>query len=496
MQSIERFGRYDLVQRIACGGTAEVFRAILQSEHGFKKTLAVKRLLPSLCLDESMSKMLIDEARILVNLQHPNIVQVFDLGIQDGIPFIAMELVDGITLARLLNHLIKERAGLPHPIALFIIEQLLSAIEFAHRARGTDGKTLKIVHRDISPANILISWNGEVKLTDFGIAKWERAEQVTAIGQLKGKCAYMAPEQAMGMAVDTRADLFSTGVVLFEIILGARLFSAENDLEMIERVRRCEIQFDRLKGIAPEIRSILMMSLAKKPSDRYQLAIEMLEDLRMTMAGLDIRSLHYELSRYILNAFPKNIESQSKPLTAITQKTKRIDVGAQAVAENRIGIVSFARISAMLLFILMISPGGAISNRGANNTAQEISPLPKIIVNAEPLIRAQKKDPPPMLDELDIETKTVEKKVSPTKDPQPSYISIQAIPWGLASIDGVINNRETPINRVKLKSGRYDLIVRYPPTDAIARASINFQDGGSKRCTAKFEEGTPSLRCK
>lgn len=274
-----RFGRYTLLERIASGGTAEIFRAILYAEEGFSKVVAVKRLLPGFAENSELERMLIDEGRVLARLQHAAIVQVMELSRFEGVPFLAMEFVDGIDGARLVMQAVRDRESLPIPHALYIAGQLLLALDFAHRQIDAEGRPLGIVHRDISPSNILLSWNGEVKVTDFGIAKGRHRSDETQAGQLRGKYAYMAPEQARGEELDARADLFACGVLLFELVAARRLFQGKDDLESLELVRRADVPAEALAVLPPELRSILLLALAPSRDLRYRSAAEMHGDL-------------------------------------------------------------------------------------------------------------------------------------------------------------------------------------------------------------------------
>lgn len=265
------FGRYTLLEKIACGGTAEVYRAVLNAEEGFAKTVAVKRLLPAWCGSDDFERMLIDEGRVLTHLTHGAIVQVMELGRIEGMPFLAMEFVDGIDAARLLSELIRDREPLPPPHALYLIGQVLLALAFAHRAAGGDGRPLNIVHRDVSPSNILLSWNGEVKVTDFGIAKGLHRSRETRVGQLKGKYAYMAPEQARGRVVDRRANIWAFGVVVYEMLMGRRLFDAEDISETLAAVLTREVSVTSMPAdIPPRLRALVRDCLIRDPKQRLR----------------------------------------------------------------------------------------------------------------------------------------------------------------------------------------------------------------------------------
>ncbi|RMF59325.1 MAG: serine/threonine protein kinase, partial [Calditrichaeota bacterium] len=214
------FGKYELLERLAVGGMAEVFRARVRAEGGFEKHLVIKRILPHLSSDSEFVVMLIDEAKIAVCLSHPNIVQVYDLGKIEGTYFIAMEFIEGGDLREILRRCAQRNITVPIDHAIYITTEVLKGLDYAHSKRaGTkeSATPLQIIHRDISPPNILLSYAGEVKIVDFGIAKASTRMMETAAGVLKGKFEYMSPEQASGLAVDARTDLFSTALLLYEM---------------------------------------------------------------------------------------------------------------------------------------------------------------------------------------------------------------------------------------------------------------------------------------
>jgi serine/threonine protein kinase len=226
------YGRYVLEERIAMGGMAEIFRAKTATE-GFEKRVCIKRVLPHFLEDEEFVTMFRDEARTAAKLQHANVVQVFDFGEEDGALFLAMELVDGNDLRRIMDASRKKR------VAIHIGEAVQIAIDMCrglHHAHG-----LGVVHRDVSPHNVLVSKVGEVKVTDFGIARAAERATHTSTGIVKGKVAYMSPEQAQGLPFDHRLDQFATGIVLWEMLTGTRLFTGDSDVFILKKVLACEI---------------------------------------------------------------------------------------------------------------------------------------------------------------------------------------------------------------------------------------------------------------
>jgi serine/threonine-protein kinase len=269
-----QFGRYTLLERLAVGGMAEVFRAKISSSHGFEKVLVIKRILPHLAADATFVSMFIDEAKLTAQLTHPKIVQILDFGDVAGQYFIALEYVDGSDALGLLRTSAQRRLHIPRHLAVFIINEVLEALDYAHNARDMEGKSMHIVHRDISPSNIFLSKRGDVKLGDFGIAHAQRRESKTQAGTLKGKYGYMSPEQVVGQQVDGRSDLFAVGVVLAEMLMGRRLFTAANDLDVLLMVRDARIE--RLakycRDLPPVLDRIVRRALQKDPRERFPTA--------------------------------------------------------------------------------------------------------------------------------------------------------------------------------------------------------------------------------
>jgi len=266
-----RLGPYDLLRRIATGGMAEVYLARRAGPHGFQKTVAVKRILPQYARDADFVAMFVDEARVCARLGHPNIVQVFDFGEHDGELYMAMEYVDGTTGARLIRAASAEQEEIPLDACLHITLSVLRALEHAHGARDEDGKPLSIVHRDVSPGNVLIDRSGTVKLTDFGIARAAEIERRTDAGQLKGKLGYMSPEQVLGRDLDPRSDIFTLGIVLAEMLILRPLFTGGKDIDVLLRIRDADISaIDRSGARVPDdVRAVLFRALARDPMLRW-----------------------------------------------------------------------------------------------------------------------------------------------------------------------------------------------------------------------------------
>lgn len=327
-------GNYRLLDKIATGGMAEVWRARATGMAGFEKILVIKKVLPHLARDSEFVRLFIDEARIAVQLMHVNIVQVFDLGEYEGSYFMAMEYVSGMDLARLIG---RSKANGPMPIALvlFICAEVLKALSFAHERTDERGVPLRIVHCDISPQNILISFAGEVKITDFGISK--AAFQSSDSDTIRGKYAYMSPEQIEGMALDGRSDLFSLGIVLYELLTNRRLFKAKNRDETLARVKRAEVPSPR--GIRPEIsedlEAFMLRALARRRGDRFPNAQTMLDDLGALMVREGHRATNNDLSSFVTRVIERGDRRAAGPASAQPMPRSVVVLAAEATPPPR-----------------------------------------------------------------------------------------------------------------------------------------------------------------
>ena len=277
-----QFGKYTLYERIGRGGMADVFKGRIQGPAGFERVFVVKRILPHLSDDPAFIKMFVEEAKMSARLNHPNIVQIFELGSVEGEYFISMEHVSGHDLAETMRALWKA-SGPPRPdLVAYIGREICRALAYAHSLTDERGQPLGMIHRDVSPSNVMLSFEGAVKLLDFGIAKaLGDTPETTKSGTLKGKYAYMAPEQTESEDVDARIDIFAAGIVLHEVLTGRRLFKGANDIQTIERVRRCEVRPPSQTNAAcpPELDAILLKALARNRDERFQTASDMADAL-------------------------------------------------------------------------------------------------------------------------------------------------------------------------------------------------------------------------
>jgi serine/threonine protein kinase len=311
----DTYGPYRLLDRIAVGGMAEVFKAKRSGVEGFEKIVAMKRILPHLSDNKEFVDMFVDEAKMVAGLTHPNIVQIFDLGRIDRSYYIAMEYVHGRDLRSILKRAREKGLPMPLDLCLRIVSLVSSALEYAHRKKDDRGRAMQIVHRDVSPQNILISFEGEVKLTDFGIAKAATKASNTDRGALRGKLLYMSPEQAWGRAMDRRSDLFSLGIVLYETITGQKPFlGGGTEMSILEMVRQCNIEPPRRVNprVGESLDAVVMRALGREPEERYQDAAEMHKALEKVLRERPLPSAA-DLARFMEVLFDRHEREEAIP---------------------------------------------------------------------------------------------------------------------------------------------------------------------------------------
>ncbi|MDB4993448.1 MAG: Serine/threonine protein kinase PrkC, regulator of stationary phase, partial [Myxococcaceae bacterium] len=313
-----RFGKYTLLRKLATGGMAELFLALQKSVAGFEKLIVIKRILPQMTQDAAFIDMLLGEARIAATLSHPNIVQIFDVGQVDGTYFIAMEHVHGEDIRSIVRAM--KAHGLPEfPVehALGIVLGMCAGLAYAHEKRDLDGSALNIVHRDISPQNVVVTFSGDVKIVDFGIAKSDsKLNHETRSGKLKGKVPYMSPEQARGEKLDQRSDIFATGVMLFELTTGKRLFKGQSEYETLKLI--CDREYPLPSAVRPgypaELERIVVRALAKDRNERFQSAREMQGALEEFVRGERIAVSTIALNHFMQGLFEDKLATQKEAL--------------------------------------------------------------------------------------------------------------------------------------------------------------------------------------
>ncbi|MCA9526506.1 MAG: serine/threonine protein kinase, partial [Myxococcales bacterium] len=307
-------GRHTLLRRLAAGGMGEVYLAEVQGAAGFSRRVAIKRILPHLARDEDFVRKFIDEANIMVQLHHGNIVGVQELADHDGELYIVMDYLPGRDLKAVIHRLRQRRMTMPPELALWLTTEICAALDYAHRKLGPDGQPLHIVHRDVSPSNIVLGAAGEVKLLDFGIARARGRLHQSVSGTLQGKFVYMSPEQADGRAVDPRSDVFSAGLVLYELLTGTRPLEGESETETLRLVRQARIPPPSSQAeLDPAVDALVLGALAVEPDERYASAADMRRALLTFLS--DRRSLvdARSLGEFLASLFPEGVVPSDAP---------------------------------------------------------------------------------------------------------------------------------------------------------------------------------------
>ncbi|MFZ5889571.1 MAG: serine/threonine protein kinase [Myxococcota bacterium] len=312
--------RYRVIEKIASGGMAEVFRAESAGLEGFKKTVAIKRVLPHLAEKKQFIGMFLDEARLSAHLSHSNCVQVFDIGVGDNTFFIVMEYVDGSDLKGVIEH--RRKLGQPFPIeeACLVCVRICEGLSYAHELIDSRGQSMHIVHRDMSPPNVLITRHGEVKIVDFGLAKANSQLEKSEPGIIKGKFSYLSPEAAQGLPVDAKTDIFAVGIILWELLAGRRLFLGETDLETVRMVQQARVPSVRQFNprVSAELESVLLKSLAGDPAQRYQTARDFGKDLNRILFHQNRDVSSFDIAQLVLPIWRERTE----------KKKQRVDRGS------------------------------------------------------------------------------------------------------------------------------------------------------------------------
>jgi serine/threonine-protein kinase len=332
-----RFGKYTLIDRIAVGGMAEIFLARQAGLEGFEKTIVIKRIRPHLSKQPNFVKMFLNEAKLAAQLNHPNIVQIYDLGKIGESYFIAMEYIFGRDMRRIIPK--ADSLGIPFPMvyALKIASSVCEGLYYAHQRTDLYGNPLHIVHRDVTPENIFVSFDGTVKVLDFGIAKAANQIEQTRAGEIKGKLSYMSPEQCMGKQLDNRSDIFSLGVVLYEWLTGFKLFTGDSEVAILKSITEGKIYAPSyFKADIPEaVEAILMKALEKDRERRYQTAWEMQYDIDQFLSQYEFTPSNIHLSNFLKQLFNDELEEERARLAAL-----RTPAGPEEIVEAAEEIIS------------------------------------------------------------------------------------------------------------------------------------------------------------
>jgi serine/threonine-protein kinase len=311
--------RYRVIERLESGGMAEVFRAESEGLQGFRKQVAIKRVLPNLSSKKKFISMFLDEARLSAQLSHSNCVQVFDIGVGDSAYFIVMEFVDGGNLKSIIDHIKKSGRDFPVEAAVYISLEICKGLAYAHELTDSSGTPLHIVHRDMSPPNVLITKHGEIKIVDFGLAKANSQLEKSEPGIIKGKFSYLAPEAAMGQDVDARTDIFAIGIILWELLAGQRLFLGETDFQTVKKVQAANVpSISQInKKVPKDLEAIIARTLAREPAARYQTARELGIDLTRFLFKYGVPVSTFEVGKLVQGAMKERQAKRPVPASII-----------------------------------------------------------------------------------------------------------------------------------------------------------------------------------
>jgi serine/threonine protein kinase len=309
---VETFGRYELLRKLAAGGMGQVYLARQKGPVGFQKLLVVKRLLPHLSEDDEFIQMFLDEARIAALLNHPNIAQIYDLGEVDGTYFIAMEYVHGESIADVLKRALQRKGSMPIAFKCRVIADAAAGLDAAHHARSPSGRKLALIHRDVSPQNVLVGFNGSVKIIDFGVAKAANKFSHTSAGQIKGKHAYMSPEQAKGEPLDHRSDVFGLGTVFYEILTNTRLFKRESEMATLKAVVSSKVTppSEVVAGIPKALDAVVLKALARNRDERYATAGDMQLAIEDFLFKQQLPSTTAHLAAFMKELYAEELEEE------------------------------------------------------------------------------------------------------------------------------------------------------------------------------------------
>jgi len=512
---MERFGQYILLEKVGSGGMAELFKAKKIGIEGFERVLAIKRILPNLCSDEEFIDMFIAEAKLVARLSHKNIAQVYDFGKIGQNYFIAMEYIRGKDLRGIFKRCEEKNIKLPVALAVFIAKEVSSALSYAHKQKDSMGRNLNIIHRDVSPQNILVSYEGEVKVVDFGIAKAE-TQSHTKTGTIKGKLAYMSPEQAWGNPIDHRSDIFSLGIVMYEMITGKRLFKGSTEIKTLEMVREAKAEpfSPTLVAVIPsELESIIMKALSKDVKSRYQDASDMERYLGSVLLELSSGATGIVLKKLMNDMFRDEIEAENKTaaedatrsikyenkVVAIPKELKESKPQVQLERKPQPGKKSFSYVllGAAIIFVLVgifimwpkiigeKTMFSLIPMEQVSNMADQKKQVPEATEQQAPLSQDQFAH----TGQQDQKEHALESKdEKTTKAPQEAVkgsLTINAIPWA----EIYINEKHygtTPKTIQTLKAGDYRVRLENPNYD-VWTTKVTVGGGKTSSISHKFE---------
>jgi eukaryotic-like serine/threonine-protein kinase len=452
-----RFGRYQLHRKLAEGGMGEVFLASVKGVAGFEKPLVIKRLRADLSEDAEFVRLFIQEAKLTAQLTHPNIAQVLELGSVDNRYFIALEWVEGADVGQLL----RTGGALPVRAALTIAADVARALDYAARKKGKDGASLILAHRDVSPQNVLVSREGTVKLTDFGIAKLTQQTLKTRTGHLRGKYAYLSPEQASRGRVDHRADLFALGLVLFEMSTGRRAYDAEGEVETLDRARNAELP--SLLGLPPQVASLAASLLQREPEARLANGEQVRLEIDAILDGTGGPCPPHELAVMLADRFPTplsldSIDTSPPPsarAVTLAEARAKTQPAASPARRPRARFAIFAGAFVISLVALLRSQLSSHTMERSTSSAPVLTSMTAVASGptSEPVLQ----------------------QTVPSAQPNAvwGYLSVNCRPgWAYVYVDGSKHRMTTPLEKLRLPEGLHTLRLVHPTLQREARREV------------------------
>ncbi len=460
-----RFGRYELLERIAAGGMGEVYRARLAGVEGFKKSVALKRIYPHLSGDVRYRELFIREAKVVAELSHPNIVQVMELGARDDDLFIAMEFIDGVDLGTLTSLLDERDEKLSEGAVAVVAFDVLEALDYAHQKRGPDGRRLGLVHQDVSPQNILLDpESGIAKLCDFGVM---RIGEETSAGAVRGKVAYMAPEQARARGIDIRADLFALAAVMFRTLTGRHVVDGAGEEQRLQALRAGKWPDPRaaLGGVDARLAEIIARALEPDLARRYATPEDMRGDVEAFLVASDPRRLRASLKQQVTSAATArraSYDTGSVSIEPTPHAGMATDGWTRVLSRASDGGSPRKRRGwwiALASAAVVVAVGGGVMMVGGEEPIAE-QPIADRPIAEQPIADRPIADKP--IADKPIADKPPQPKRSQLPPQEPGTLNLNAIPWAHITIDGKTLERTTPLVGHKLPAGTYTIVLQGP----------------------------------
>ncbi len=467
-------GAYELTRLVASGGMAEVWEARLDGPVGFAKRVAIKRLMASLSEEPQFVGMFLDEARLMAGLTHPHICQVIELGERDGSYWVAMEFLAGHSAYQLIRETVKRGWRIPVELSVLIARDIAEALAYVHAKTDESGKPLAIIHRDVSPQNVMVTYEGVVKLVDFGIAKAANRTTITETGQMRGKMAYMPPEQARGETIDGRADQFSLGATLFELVTQTRLYGSLKEMDLFREVAVANTPLPSVRSRLPEIPEaldeLISKMMARDPANRFKTMSEVHEALATYLTD-NAQSLpgSEALTLYMSNCFPpesRHLFSSQTGTPSLSGRDLHNSRSRVSSRRSRWAVAAAVVVAALVVGVVAWSPWASPEPVVAQLQPPQVTPpAPPVKADPPPAVVEAPPEPPPLVpadpeEDSDLAPLTTATAESPGKPPvkrlAKGYLSLQTTPWTLVYL-GKKSLGETPLVTVALPAGTHRL---------------------------------------